>query len=112
MKCRFKYATPMPFSHVFIVVHTVGFVPRQKGLRDRNSPTCTLSQNGYGASSESQMSQHYFVGASENHEMTDEKVHLDTPTDLADVSCVWSGPRMPDHLHGASDGAWARAGHD
>ena len=22
--------------------------PRQKGLRDRNSPTCTLSQNGYG----------------------------------------------------------------
>jgi hypothetical protein len=21
---------------------------RQKGLRDRNSPTCTLSQNGYG----------------------------------------------------------------
>ena len=21
----------------------------QKGLRDRNSPTCTLSQNGYGA---------------------------------------------------------------
>ena len=24
--------------------------PGQKGLRDRNSPTCTLSQNGYGAS--------------------------------------------------------------
>jgi len=23
--------------------------PGQKGLRDRNSPTCTLSQNGYGA---------------------------------------------------------------
>ena len=22
--------------------------PRTKGLRDRNSPTCTLSQNGYG----------------------------------------------------------------
>ena len=22
--------------------------PNQKGLRDRNSPTCTLSQNGYG----------------------------------------------------------------
>ena len=22
----------------------------KKGLRDRNSPTCTLSQNGYGAS--------------------------------------------------------------
>ena len=22
---------------------------KQKGLRDRNSPTCTLSQNGYGA---------------------------------------------------------------
>jgi hypothetical protein len=21
----------------------------EKGLRDRNSPTCTLSQNGYGA---------------------------------------------------------------
>ena len=25
--------------------------PGQKGLRDRNSPTCTLSQNGYGDSS-------------------------------------------------------------
>ena len=23
--------------------------PGSKGLRDRNSPTCTLSQNGYGA---------------------------------------------------------------
>ena len=23
---------------------------KQKGLRDRNSPTCTLSQNGYGDS--------------------------------------------------------------
>jgi len=28
----------------------VGLEPRPKGLRDRNSPTCTLSQNGYGAS--------------------------------------------------------------
>ena len=26
-----------------------GFEPRPKGLRGRNSPTCTLSQNGYGA---------------------------------------------------------------
>ena len=26
--------------------------PGQKGLRDRNSPTCTLSQNGYGAAPE------------------------------------------------------------
>ena len=25
-----------------------GFEPRPKGLRGRNSPTCTLSQNGYG----------------------------------------------------------------
>ena len=25
-----------------------GSNPRPKGLRDRNSPTCTLSQNGYG----------------------------------------------------------------
>jgi hypothetical protein len=25
--------------------------PDEKGLRDRNSPTCTLSQNGYGANS-------------------------------------------------------------
>ena len=25
-----------------------GTEPRLKGLRDRNSPTCTLSQNGYG----------------------------------------------------------------
>jgi len=24
------------------------FAPIPKGLRDRNSPTCTLSQNGYG----------------------------------------------------------------
>ena len=24
---------------------------QQKGLRDRNSPTCTLSQNGYGEAS-------------------------------------------------------------
>jgi hypothetical protein len=26
----------------------VGLNPGQKGLRRRNSPTCTLSQNGYG----------------------------------------------------------------
>ncbi len=26
----------------------VGFDPQQKGLRCRTSPTCTLSQNGYG----------------------------------------------------------------
>jgi hypothetical protein len=25
--------------------------PDEKGLRDRNSPTCTLSQNGYGENS-------------------------------------------------------------
>ena len=27
----------------------MGVEPGQKGLRDRNSPMCTLSQNGYGA---------------------------------------------------------------
>ena len=27
----------------------MGVEPAQKGLRDRNSPMCTLSQNGYGA---------------------------------------------------------------
>ena len=27
----------------------LGVEPGQKGLRDRNSPMCTLSQNGYGA---------------------------------------------------------------
>ena len=28
-----------------------GFDPRSKGLRERNSPFCTLSQNGYGGGS-------------------------------------------------------------
>ena len=30
-------------------MRAMGVEPGQKGLRDRNSPMCTLSQNGYGA---------------------------------------------------------------
>ena len=38
----------------------------KKGLRDRNSPTCTLSQNGYGVSKQS-ASNHPVVPAAEPH---------------------------------------------
>ena len=37
-------------KHALRTRHTERF-DLQKGLRDRNSPTCTLSQNGYGDSS-------------------------------------------------------------
>jgi hypothetical protein len=42
------------FMHARTLQHIMGFEPRQKGLRDRNSPTCTLSQNGYGTKHTSQ----------------------------------------------------------
>ena len=32
----------------FAISRTRAFELRKRGLRDRNSPTCTLSQNGYG----------------------------------------------------------------
>ena len=37
-----------PEIHLYQTRATEELNPRQKGLRDRNSPTCTLSQNGYG----------------------------------------------------------------
>ena len=38
--------------------------PQTKGLRDRNSPICTLSQNGYGAvKAETQSSTHSFIAS-------------------------------------------------
>jgi hypothetical protein len=36
------------FAKWKVLCQGAGFETGEKGLRDRNSPTCTLSQNGYG----------------------------------------------------------------
>ena len=38
----------LPYCFAMHAQHFRGFEPRSKGLRERNSPFCTLSQNGYG----------------------------------------------------------------
>ena len=36
-------------------MHLEGIEPMQKGLRKRNSPMCTVSQNGYGVHAGSEL---------------------------------------------------------
>ena len=52
------------FMRARTLQHIMGSEPRQKGLRDRNSPTCTLSQNGYGTKHTSQKEYRLFCDTS------------------------------------------------